>query len=88
MFVNQGEIISFRVLVVSASCLVGVAQDRSMCLCNVKPYFLPAVHSLLVQYNIKILYRESVGECKDRGSKKKKKKKKKREKGGGERITT
>ena len=72
MFVSQWEIISFRVLVVSASCLVCMAQDRRMCLCNVTPlYFVPAVHRLLVQYNIKLLYRESVEECKERGSKKK-----------------
>ena len=62
-------------LVVSASCLVGVAQDCSMYLCNVTPYFVPAVNSLLVQCNIKILYRESVEECKERESKKKQKKK-------------
>ena len=57
-----------------------------MCLCNAIPYFVPAVNSLLVQCNIKILYRESVEECKERESKKKKETGKRGR--GGEGITT
>ena len=45
-----------------------------MCLCNVTPYFVPAVHRLLVQYDIKILYSESGEECEEKERKNKNKK--------------
>ena len=54
-------------------CLVDVEPDCSLCLFNVTPYFVPAVHRLLVQYDIKILYSENGGEvCEERNQKKKK----------------